>query len=134
MKQQAKIKVLYDTQLLKAHFFKGNRRGIFFTGANVLKELVKHPDLEVKIYSGMDYDTYRSVGQFIESQPELKGVKTFQGDGKHFDIFLSPSDLIQREIKETGIICYSIIYDLIPMVCPEHGNSSCFFDIINSLT
>jgi hypothetical protein len=99
----------------------------------VLKELVKHPDPGVKIYGGMDYDAYRRGRQFIESQPKFKNVKFFR-ETENISTFFIAKRFDPKVIKETGIICDTIIYDLIPMVSPEHGDSSCFSDIINSLT
>ncbi|MDR2778844.1 MAG: glycosyltransferase family 4 protein [Puniceicoccales bacterium] len=136
MGQKAKIKVLYDAQVLGGYFYKNNgRRGIFFVVYNILKELLRRPNLDVKIYAGTDYNAYLRVRKVV-SQASIGVVsEIFCGDVKSFDVFLSPHNPIAKEIKDTGIICYTIIHDLIPIAYPfGHGRDWLFFDIIKSLT
>ncbi|MDR1457456.1 MAG: glycosyltransferase family 4 protein [Puniceicoccales bacterium] len=134
--RKAKVRVLYDAQVLEACLCKNNndRRGIFFVVYNIFKELLRRPELEVAIYAGTDYDTYHRVKKVFSKGGIGITSKIFSGDVKDFDIFLSPRYFIFPGIKETGIICYTIIHDLIPMVCPLHNKDSVFFDIIKSLT
>ncbi|MDR2776997.1 MAG: glycosyltransferase family 4 protein [Puniceicoccales bacterium] len=133
--RKSKIRVLYDAQLLEFYLCKNNcRRGIFFVVYNIFKELLKRPELKVEVYTGTDYNIHRRIKEAI-SQTDFKTVpKIFYGDVKDFDIFLSPHGAIPKGIKETGIICYTIIYDLIPMVYPLYGENPEFFDIIENLT
>ncbi|MDR1528015.1 MAG: glycosyltransferase family 4 protein [Puniceicoccales bacterium] len=133
--RKSKIKVLYDAQFLASYLYKDNgRRGIFFVVYNIFKELLRHPELEVEVYARTDYDTYHRVKQAISQADFGTAVKCFHGNVKNFDIFLSPRHPIPKGIKKTGIVCYTIIHDLIPMVCPLHDKDILFFNIIKSLT
>ncbi|MDR0742719.1 MAG: glycosyltransferase family 4 protein [Puniceicoccales bacterium] len=133
--RKAKIRVLYDAQTLESYLRKDSgRRGIFFVVHNIFKELLKRPELKVKVYAGTDYDIYHRVKKAIPQIDFGTAVKCCHSDVKDFDIFLSPRHSIPKEIKETGIVCYTIVHDLIPMVCPLHDEDTLFFDIIKSLT
>ncbi|MDR0693159.1 MAG: glycosyltransferase family 4 protein [Puniceicoccales bacterium] len=132
--RKAKIRVLYDAQVLEAYLCNGGRRGIFFVVYNILKELLRRPGLKVEVYAGTDYGVYLRVKKALSMGGIGITSKIFSGDVKDFDIFLSPRHPISQGIKETGIVCYTIIHDLIPIVYPLHGEDQLFFDIIKSLT
>lgn len=133
--RRAKIRVLYDAQFLEFCLCKSNgRRGIFFVVYNIFKELLRRPELEVEVYAGADYNIYRRVKEAISKTDFGTPVKCFYGDVKDFDVFLSPRNLIPKGIKKTGIVCYTIVYDLIPMVYPLHSEDPTLLAIIKSLT
>ncbi|MDR2628868.1 MAG: glycosyltransferase family 4 protein [Puniceicoccales bacterium] len=133
--RKSKIRVLYDAQILESYLSKDNgRRGIFFVVYNILKELLRRPKLKVEVYAGTDYNIYRRVREAISKIGFRYVPKIFHGDVKNFDIFLSPRHPVFNGIKETGIVYYTIVHDLIPMVYPLHGEDQLFFDIIRSLT
>ncbi|MDR2603396.1 MAG: glycosyltransferase family 4 protein [Puniceicoccales bacterium] len=133
--RKAKIKVLYDAQCLESYLCKNNgRRGIFFVVYNIFKELLRRPELEVEVYAGMDYYVYHRVKKTFSEGGIGFTPRIFHGNVKDFDIFLSPRGPIPKGIKRTGIVCYTIIHDLIPMVCPLHSKDPLFFKIVKGLT
>jgi hypothetical protein len=111
MNRNRKIKVLYDVQVLEEE--EGIRRGIFAVVYNILKELMKHPELEVKLYAGPEDHADLRIKQFVTSEANRRNAPELFMVMSRTSIFfyLHPIPFQMRE--KTGIICDSIIHDLI---------------------
>lgn len=132
-----KVNLLFDGNLLANYYSKtSGRTGIFFLVYNILKELAKRPELNIYLY--FNYTFADSIQQLLdEKRKDFPNINIFEGDINTMDIFLSPFFKIPTEIKQSGITCYTIIYDLTPILLPdfhsEAKTDSPFMQMINSL-
>jgi hypothetical protein len=80
-----KIKILYVIRGLEQE--RGFEREMFVIGHNMLKEPIKRPELEVKIYAGTHYYPYLRMKRCFTSQANMGDMPEFShGDIKDFDI------------------------------------------------
>lgn len=133
-----KIKIIYDATLL-GNFFRNNnaRTGIFFVVYNILVELLKRFELEVYVYceEHAKPDLLHVISKFPN---EFSNLKFYDGNILNFDIFFSPVFKIPDAIRNSGICCFTYLYDLIAILFPEFNNeasnkNSWFMQLINSL-
>lgn len=132
-----KINLLFDGNLLANYYAKSSARtGIFSLIYNVLMELSKRPELNIFICC--DYTNEKIVKRFCtENQKDFPNLNLFEGDINKIDIYLSPFFKISEDIKKSGIDCYTVIYDLTPILLPdfhpETKPDTHFMQMINSL-
>ena len=116
-----KIKVLFDANILNNYNSKtSGRSGIFWTAFNIAKQLAKREETSLFLYS----DNLKITNKFLKDfSTELCDVKIFDGNIKEMDVFFSPVFKVPDVIRNTGIPCYTILYDCTPLILPE-----CFGD------
>jgi glycosyltransferase involved in cell wall biosynthesis len=129
-----KIKILYDASILN-QFNSGNadRSGIYWTAYNMLCYLSKNENLKIYLYSV----NYSKTQNFLSAhQDKLPYVQLYDGDVKEMDLVFSPCHKINENIRQTGIPCYTLLHDCIPLVLPEYFDNtakSWFINLFNSL-
>ncbi len=131
--KKSKIKVLYDISILGEYNNKGtSRSGIFWVALNLFKQLCSNQNVELYLYSSKPEASKSFLQDFSETSSKLD---LYTGNVLDMDVFLSPIFKVPDAIKQTGIPCFTIIHDVIPMVLPEYsaGMSSWFGDMFRSL-
>lgn len=114
-----KIKVLFDANIILNNYNSktSGRSGIFWTAFNIAKQLAKRKEISLFLYS----DNLKIINKFLNDfSTELCDVKIFDGNIKEMDIFFSPVFKVPDVIRNTGIPCYTILYDCIPLIFPEY--------------
>lgn len=129
-----KIKILYDASILNQFSSSGSdRSGIYWTAYNILCYLSKNENLDIYLYS-VDYNkTQNFLSAF---QDKLPHVQLYDGDVKEMDVAFSPCYKINEDIRQTGIPCYTLLHDCIPLVLPAYFDNdakSWFTKLFNSL-
>lgn len=137
MKEQTvekKIKVLYEASILN-NFDSGtaNRSGIYWVAYNLLRQLNLKPELELYLYS----NDYNKTKQFIDYvTADMPEVKLFNGDVKQMDVVFSPCLKIHDDIRKTGINCFTLLHDCIPLILPQYfddAGTGWFINMFRSL-
>lgn len=129
-----KIKICFDANILFSYYSKNSSRtGIFFVVYNVLKELAKREEFEIYLYC--DYRYENSINKLLEEKcNDFPNVKIFNGDISSYDLYFTPYGVIPKKIRQSGILCYSIIYDLTPLNLPDfHTKQTPWHKIVMSL-
>lgn len=129
-----KIKVLFDTTMINSFADKGRTRsGIYWVSFNILKKLASHPDIKLYLYSAEIEKTKAFIEYYAKEIPRLN---LFFGDILNVDLYLSSFNQIPAVIKKTQIPCFTVIYDCIPFILPEHFEvcKGWWLDFIKSFT
>lgn len=131
-----KINILFDSTI----FYMGNnchsaRTGIYWTALNILKELSSHTNIQLYLF--LNNSQIKEQYNIVSS---LKGIiiKNFlseNDDLSNINIFFSPAfkkpDIIN---KYPNITCYTVLYDIIPLIFNKYFTNSEWFKIlVNSL-
>ncbi len=129
-----KIKVLYEASILNQFDFNtSSRTGIYWTAYNLLKQLSIKPNIEIYLYS----DNPEKTLKFIEyTKLRINNIELFNGDIKQIDVVFSPCLKIHDDIRKTGINCFTLLHDCIPLVLPLYykGLSGWFGEMFETLS
>ena len=122
------INICFDGRVLKNGFVSNTgRSGIYFVARNILLELLKRKN-EVNISLFLDSKDMSLLDKLNESLGiDIKDILTENGDFSNINAFFSPIFKIPDVIRKyPNISCYSIIYDVIPLILPNYflGNLS----------
>lgn len=129
-----KIKILYDATILNQYRSNDtSRSGIYWTAYNLLYALNQNSDVDMYVYS----DNYKKTKSFLNNYNEkFSKTKLYYDDIKDVDVVFSPYCKINDQIHKTGIPCYTLLHDCIPLVLPEYFDNtakSWFINLFNSL-
>lgn len=129
-----KIKILYDATILNQYCSNDtSRSGIYWTAYNLLYALNQNSDVDMYVYS----DNYKKTKSFLNNYNEkFSKTKLYYDDIKDVDVVFSPYCKINDQIHKTGIPCYTLLHDCIPLVLPEYFDNtakSWFINLFNSL-
>lgn len=129
-----KIKILFDASVLN-NIFNNNssRSGIFWTAFNLLKSLSQIQNVNLYLYS----DNFDKTKRFINYvKDDIFNIKPFDGDIKEMDVVFSPYKKIHNSIRNSGIPCYTLLHDCIPLILPQYFGEytkGWFCELFNSL-
>ena len=117
-----KIKVLYEASILN-NFDSGsaNRTGIYWCAYNLLKYLSLNSNVEVSLYS----NDYNKTLKFVDyAKDDIPNIQLYNGDIKDMDVVFSPCIRIENDIRKTGIPCFTLLHDCIPLIFPTYFDSA----------
>lgn len=130
--QDKPIKVLFDATILNMYTTKGARRtGIFWTAYNIVTTLAKRTDIKLFLWSTKPNITKA----FIKDR--LPQAEYYDGDVSKMDVFFSSMYKIDQNIRNTGIPCFTVLYDCIVYLYPQSFqgiNVTWFDEMCRSLT
>ncbi|MBR2137400.1 MAG: glycosyltransferase family 4 protein [Alphaproteobacteria bacterium] len=128
------IKVLFDATILNNIYTKScGRSGIFWTAFNLLKSLNLRKDVRIYLYSQNPIITKKFITDYAT---ELPNVSLYFEDIKDIDICFSSVFAIPEAIKKTGISCFILIHDCLPLIFPQYFgdySKNWFAKLFNSL-
>lgn len=97
-----KIKILYDTSFISfATKRDSNRSGIYFVAFNILQEFLKHPELDITIYS--DYKRYWYLKDIIHEDKTLQSLEMLDMQDIAFPLVSQIAHIGYLCRKEDGI-------------------------------
>jgi glycosyltransferase involved in cell wall biosynthesis len=134
MPQSRKISIIYEgIPLVECVDDPRQRRGIFYVAYNLLRELLRRPDVSVAL-RGINGSFFRTkYRRAIRALPGLEEVKFFDGNLTQVDALLSPRKSFPREWRTLSANQYVVVHDLIPLIRGEWWDSL-FFEIIGNLS
>ena len=112
------INLLYDFRFL---IYNNMKCGIYYVTLNILKSLLKRSDVNIYLYIANE-DISRIVSMLQTLNINISSNRFIKSDEnmKHIDVFLSSSEHAPECIKSRGLICSTILHDVIPLVLPEY--------------
>jgi len=128
------IRLLFDATILYDYYLGYSfRTSVFFVTLNVLNELANSKEIVVYLYC-LPY-AKDNVRRLIDEGVLNNNIKFYYGN--KVNIFLSPFYSIPEQVRSSGILCYSILYDTIPLIFPNLFDSnalSIYSNMIKSYT
>ena len=116
------INICFDARVLKnGLILNSGRTGIYFVARNILLELLKRQDkANISVFIDSK-DTYLVDKLNDTLGINIKNVLTEKSDFSNTDVFFSPIFKIPDVIRRyPNISCYSIIYDVIPLLFSKY--------------
>ncbi|MGL4982867.1 MAG: glycosyltransferase family 4 protein [Treponemataceae bacterium] len=119
-----KINILYDAQVLAGYSQNdAARTGIFTVALNILENFSKYDCLEIYLYA--TNEILLSIQQFIKFyKKKIPNLKIFTNNSKEIDLYFSTYYKIPQSIRDSNISCFSLVYDIIPILYPDKHHSS----------
>ena len=128
--------VLFDTAILENSLKKkAARTGIYFTAFNIFRNIIARNDVTIILYTQQKRRLHRYLRMYFPDQRNRLAIVTDHTQIDRLDAYFSAGDFGNDAIRKKfpGASCYSILYDIIPMIHPEYFNFAAFPSMISML-
>ncbi|MFQ6726814.1 MAG: glycosyltransferase family 4 protein, partial [Alphaproteobacteria bacterium] len=131
------INICFDARVLKNGLLSNiSRTGVYFVARNIFLGLYKrNKQINMSLYLDKDdISLLEQLNKSLDINIKPNDVLTNESDFSNTDVFFSPFFKIPDEIKKyPNVSCYTILYDVIPLIFPEYFKNVCV-DLFITLT